>query len=398
MTTDSELPRFPFCPRGDVLHAQYRELQEHRPITRVLTPAGDQAWLITGHDLAVRAFDDDRLSLVWGAVLDSAEQGAAGPAPNAAASAQAAHKTGPRREFLGAIAPPRVEALRPRARATARTLLDAVADSRQPADLFPTYAQALPLALTCLVLGMPLDEAHGLIDSIETAMPIREDPQVDYGANWTRMHDYFVSFLARPDLPDGAARRSRDTNAARPPDERLDDDVLAEILAWFFGASHVGAVSVLAHSIVSLLDQRTAWDRLCEQGAAPRPAVEELLRHSLFLHNGLPRVATADIELGGVTIRAGDRVLISADTANRDPAAFPDPHRIDLTRNGGAHLAFGRGTYYCPGSALGRMGLQVAVEELTRRFPTMRLAVPPGEIEWRDDLLDRRPVAIPVTW
>nr|AKR54046.1 cytochrome P450 [Nocardiopsis sp. CMB-M0232] len=398
MPPDETPPRFPFSHRGDALGPEYRDLQEHRPIARVLTPTGERAWLVTDHTLAVRAFEDDRLSLVRAAAPGSPRQTVQAMPADAIASMSAIEHAGLRKEFLAAISPPRVVEMRPWARTTARAMLDSLAAADRPADLFRHYAEALPLAHTCRVLGMPFDDAAPLIERVETAMPIRERPAVDYAANWAGLHGYFLSLLARADLPDGAVRRYRENNDARPPEQRVDDHVLAETLAWFFGASHIGAVSVLAHTLVSLLAQRDAWDRLCELRAAPGPAVEELLRHSLFLHNGLPRVATDDVDLGGVTIGAGELVLISADTANRDPAAFPGPDRIDLDRDTRGHLAFGRGANYCPGSALGRMTLQVAIEELTRRFPTMYLAVPLGEIEWRDDLLDRRPVAIPVRW
>ncbi|MFC4566058.1 cytochrome P450 [Nocardiopsis mangrovi] len=398
MPPDETPPRFPFSHRGDALAPEYRDLQENRPIARVLTPTGERAWLVTDHALAVRAFEDDRLSLARAAAPDAPRQTVRAMPPDAIASMNAIKRAGLRREFLAAIAAPRVARMRPWARTTARAMLDRLAGAGPPADLFRPYAEALPLAHTCRVLGMPFDDAAPLIGLVETAMPIRERTTADYAANWAELHGYFLSLLARADLPDGAVRRYRANNAARPPGRRVDDDTLAETLAWFFGASHVGSVSVLAHTLVSLLAQRDAWDRLCELRAAPGSAVEELLRHSLFLHNGLPRVATDDVELGGVTIGAGELVLISADTANRDPAAFPGPDRIDLDRDARGHLAFGRGTNRCPGSALGRATVRVAIEELVRRLPTMRLAVPLGEIEWRDDLLDRRPVAIPVRW
>ncbi|MFC4566059.1 cytochrome P450 [Nocardiopsis mangrovi] len=397
--SDSEaLPCFPFSHRGDALSPRYRELQRNRPVTRVLTRAGDPAWLITSHELAVRALQDDRLSVEPFAA--PADPGRDVPAiPTKVLSALTAiREAGLHKVFMKAIAPPKARKLQPWVRATARARLDAIAAGPQPADLFSSYARALPVALTGHVMGIPGDDAAALSESSLAGLIRLNAIGADDTVDAAQAHDYFRAVLARPGLPDGIVRRFREHNAARPPAERVDDDRLADACVNVLGAGHFGAVAVLANTFVDILGDRPTWDRLCAAQHVTSAALEELLRYALVQHGGMPRVATEDVEIGGATIRAGELVLISADTADRDPAAFPGPDRVDLDRDGQGRLASGRGTHDFPGSALSRMAVRVAVEELTRRFPTMRLAVPVGELEWRADLLSRLPAAIPVTW
>ncbi|WP_378742955.1 cytochrome P450 [Nocardia brasiliensis] len=112
----------------------------------------------------------------------------------------------------------------------------------------------------------------------------------------------------------------------------------------------------------------------------------------------LPRYARADIELGDVTIRAGDLVLLDITAANIDPRAFTEPDRFDVTRAPNHHLAFGHGPWHCIGAPLARMQLQVVFAGLVTRFPTLRLAVPVSRIPVTASVLDRGIAELPVTW
>ncbi|WP_219518187.1 cytochrome P450, partial [Nonomuraea ceibae] len=127
-------------------------------------------------------------------------------------------------------------------------------------------------------------------------------------------------------------------------------------------------------------------------------AVEELLRY-LSVAKTFMRVALEDVELGGHTIKAGSTVIVSINTANRDPERFPDPHKLDLRRQDGGHLAFSHGIHQCLGQQLARVELRVALPALLQRFPTLRLAVPAGEIPLRPEAADIYGVkSLPVTW
>jgi cytochrome P450 len=129
-------------------------------------------------------------------------------------------------------------------------------------------------------------------------------------------------------------------------------------------------------------------------------AVEELLRFVPLAPTAaaLPRYATRDVEVGAVTVRAGQPVLTAQAAANRDPRAFRDPDRFDVTREPRPHLAFGYGTHHCVGAELARMELRVALAALLAGFPDLRLAVPADALVWRSGLAVRGPLTLPVTW
>jgi len=116
------------------------------------------------------------------------------------------------------------------------------------------------------------------------------------------------------------------------------------------------------------------------------------------VHLGINRRALCDVELGGQLIRAGETVLAAVSAANWDPDRFPAPDRLDLHRDGASHVAFGHGVHQCLGQQLARMELAVAFTELTRRFPSPRLAVPVDQVPMRDSMLTYDPDRLPVTW
>jgi biflaviolin synthase len=129
-------------------------------------------------------------------------------------------------------------------------------------------------------------------------------------------------------------------------------------------------------------------------------AIEESLRFAPFAGTeGLPWVATREVDLGGVRIRQGDAVYVNFSAANRDETVWPDGEKLDFNRAyHQPNLAFGYGIHHCIGAPLARMELQIAAETVLRRFSGLRLAVPEEDITWTEGLLIRRIVALPVTW
>jgi pentalenolactone synthase len=113
---------------------------------------------------------------------------------------------------------------------------------------------------------------------------------------------------------------------------------------------------------------------------------------------GIPRYARADLGIGGVTVRAGELVLLDIGAANHDPAVFADPDRFEVTREAAHNLTFGHGARYCIGAALARIELQVAFTQLAERFPSMRLAAPVAELRLNTDVLTGGLSRLPVTW
>lgn len=110
------------------------------------------------------------------------------------------------------------------------------------------------------------------------------------------------------------------------------------------------------------------------------------------------RVALEDIEIAGQTVRAGEGLIMPNEIANRDPDAFPDPGRLDITRDARRHVAFGFGVHQCLGQPLARMELQVVYSTLYRRIPTLKLATEPDRVPFKYDGLVYGVYELPVTW
>jgi cytochrome P450 len=127
-------------------------------------------------------------------------------------------------------------------------------------------------------------------------------------------------------------------------------------------------------------------------------AVEELMRYLSIIQNGQRRVATDDIEIAGETIRGGEGIIIDLAPANWDAAAYPEPDRLDLTRDAGQQLGFGYGRHQCVGQQLARAELQIVFHTLVRRIPSLRLATPFDEIPFKHDRLAYGVYELPVAW
>ncbi len=127
-------------------------------------------------------------------------------------------------------------------------------------------------------------------------------------------------------------------------------------------------------------------------------AVEELLRYLTIGHIGPQRAAIEDVEIEGVLIKKGQAVMMSLPAANRDPAHFEDPERLDITKPAGGHIAFGHGVHGCLGQQLARLEMRIAYPALFGRFPGLRLAVPPGEVPTKQDMFVYGVHSLPVEW
>jgi cytochrome P450 len=191
-----------------------------------------------------------------------------------------------------------------------------------------------------------------------------------------------------------------DLLAARDGDDRLSDEDLFGFIYDLLGAGSMPVTAEIVHVLLGALREPERMQRLRDQPALVRTAVEELLRHSQSAGGGLGsvRLATADVEIGGVLIRAGDPVIPSLNAANLDEAAFTDADKVNLARAHNPHLAFGYGIHECIGAQIGRIELQSLLAGLARRFPNVRLAAPEQELAWLPVPVFRTPLVLPVVW
>jgi cytochrome P450 len=345
------------------------------PIARVRTPTGDEVWLVTGYASARLVLTDPRFSRAAAVRPGAARINSANPAPSSIMSTDAAQHTRLRRVVAGAFSPRRVAALDSEISLRVDDLLDRITAAGPPADLVSAFAAPLPVAVITKLLGVP-DSDH---DRLRAWAGVLFDVSVSSPADKARRGYALFAYMA--DL----LERKR----AEP-----DDDLLSTLIA----AHDAGTISHpelvdLALAVLTAGYETTVAQIGLSVLSYLRSPTPELLDDATG-----PRVATVDVELEGVTLRAGEAVVASLLHANVDPAVFDDPQRLCPAGRGSAHLTFGHGEHYCLGAGLARLQLQIAVPSLLRRLPGLRLVDAPDAVAWYEGLATCGLTRLLATW
>ncbi|MDQ1514975.1 MAG: hypothetical protein QOE80_805 [Actinomycetota bacterium] len=302
-----------------------------------------------------------------------------------------------------AFTPRRVAALRPRIELIAATLLDeALARGDGRLDIIGDLSFPLPMTVVGDALGVPQgDWAHfrqwseDLSKAVDS--PGDEVAAAAGAAGIQGMFDYFKELAAdrRRQGVDGADDLLGAMIAAADDDgQRMNEWDMLAICTELAVAGHETTTNAVAKGIIGLMDQRDRWDELrADPDNLLDGAVEEILRWTAPVQRQRWRWATRDVELDGRRIERGQSVVSILAAANRDPAEFPDPDRIDFTRPRGGHLTFGYGPHFCLGAALARLELRVSLNVLLDRLPDMELEAPEA-IPWRPNHVLPGPAAV----
>jgi cytochrome P450 len=391
-----DLLDFPFSWRGDQLPGEVEELRTGTPVRRVRTIAGDEAWLVSSYDLCKQVLEDPRFSLKDTSAPGVPRQYALTIPPEVVNNMGNITGAGLRKAVLKALNP-KSPGLVEWMRSYAAELVDGLVGEGAPADLRGGFADPYSAGMHCRILGIPQADAPRLMRSLDIAFMNSACPVAGARLNWDRVIAYMTERLDDPAttglMAELAALR------ADPEYGHLTDEMLATVGVTMFGAGVISTSGFLTMALVSLIQHPDLQAELIADPGKIPAAVDELLRINLSIGDGLPRLATADVRLGDVEVRAGDLVLVLVEGANFDPDAFPDPHTVDLGReNATAHLSFGGGRHYCPATALGRRHAELALEVLLERLPGLRLAVPIEQLVWRTGFMKRIPERLPIMW
>lgn len=298
-----------------------------------------------------------------------------------------------------AFTPRRVEAMRNVIESIANKLIDKVASAGRM-DMLADFASPFPAIVTATMLGVPVEDHRQLgawvIDLAEVLGNFQHHP--DRVAEIVQSMEDFKSYVA--------ARMEEERRAptdgliyalmtAEVDGHRLsDDEVIANTIITLIGG-HETTTNLIASGFLTLLGDPDSFEQLRTHPEAVASAVEELLRfESPVQHTA--RIAPADMQLGGKTIKKGSRVVVALAAANRDPNRFPDPDRLDLLRPDNRHLAFGWAAHFCFGAPLARMEGQIAFNTLLRRLA--RPALLDHKLEWRANVGLRGLTALNITF
>jgi hypothetical protein len=279
-----------------------------------------------------------------------------------------------------AFTPRVVEALRGHVEAIVKGLLDRVADQER-VDVIEALAYPLPVTVISELLGVPAGDTEQIkewsrdvaraLDAI--ALPIAPEV-IERGSQATEAIAGYFRALADerrqrpgPDLLSGLVQ-------AEEAGDRLNERELLATCLLLYVAGHETTVNLVGNGLLAILRHPEERRRLEADPTLLPAAVEELLRYDGPVQR-TGRMAAVDAEIAGVPIPAGALVLGLVGAANRDPAHFAEPDRLDLKRDEPGHLAFGAGIHYCLGASLARLEAQVAIGAILRRFPALTLAV-----------------------
>jgi cytochrome P450 len=395
-TADQYIMQFPL-PSSDSIYdpaAELGQLREHAPVARVKTPDGQPTWLVTGHAEVRRVLTDPRFSRAK-AVAGGASAELSVLTTETLISMDPPEHTRLRKLLAHAFSQRQMARLRPRVATLVNQLLDDLIAGPPPADLIERFSMPLPLHAISELLGVP--QEYRVQCTIWTATMLgtgQQDSQLMQEAL-----DGFASIIAgkRAEPDDGLISA---LIAARDQHDRLSERELLTVTVALVLGGHETTTHVINLSLLTLLRYPDQMALLRSNPAILPTAVEELVR---FIQLGgrdvlLPRIATEDIELGGVTVPAGDALMCAWTVANRDPAAFPDPDRLDPTRIDNPHLGFGAGVHHCVGAQMGRLILHEALHGLLQRLPRLELAVPVSELRFKPDQFLRSLECLPVSW
>lgn len=366
--------------RGDDLTRLYHQLRAVAPVWRAPVERLGRPWVVTRHADAIALLREARL-VKDERVIGLSGVGAGGPFIEML-----------RRQFAF-VGPPRhtqlrglvnraftrrsVDALRPAIVALVDDLLDALAP-RGRMDVVADYAAHVPVAVICQLLGAPVEDVPRVADWSATFSRRADEGEVLDAEMEKRGDEATLAFADYvQSLLDARRRSPSDDLLTRLLEVQRDDPGLtdADIVATsilLFQAGWETTANLIAKATLALLRHPEEYARLGREPALAGSATEELLRYDTSVQL-TTKFAAEDIAFHGRTIREGEPVSFVWAAINRDPARFPDPDRLDLSRKDVDHHSFGMGANFCLGARLARLEIEIAMGALARRLPALRL-------------------------
>jgi cytochrome P450 len=390
---------YPFLTEpGLALDPRYAELRENCPVAEVDLPYGGSAWLVTGYSECRAVLVDPRFSRARATDPSTPRFTARSLPAGMLQNLDPPDHTRLRRIVAQAFTAHRVNKLRQRVAELTSELLDDVRAHGAGADLVEMLAFPLPLRVICELLGVPYADRGKFRHWSDGFLSTTSLSPTEAEGRATKLFGYIHDLVERQRREPQDNLLGKIVRAADGEGAVSEAEMVMLGVVILVGGYETTACQI-ANSLYVLLSEPKRYERLRGDLDLVPLAVAELMRFiPLGSAGSFPRVATADVTVGGVTIRAGDAVVTHAGSANRDRRIFPNAEELDFARADNPHLGFGHGAHHCLGSRLATMELQVMLRSVLGRLPGLRLAVPEAEIPWRMGTILRAPVALPVTW
>jgi cytochrome P450 len=399
------LPQFnPFDPQFIANpHAFYARVRETARVQPASLPDGQTVWLLTQYADVEAAFADPRL-VKEPRNARSPEELARMPVRPVATeyirtnmlARDPPDHTRLRRLVSKAFTPRRVEQLRPRVQDIADALLDTIA-ARGRMDLVGEYAFPLPITVIAEMLGIPAadrDQFRDWSNATLAAMPPQPagPAAVEAAEGLRRYLEPLFEERRRTPTEDLIAGLVQVEEAG----DKLSKQELQAMVYLLLVAGYETTANLIGSGMLALLQHPDQLAKLLADPALLPSAVDELLRFCSPVATATLRYAAENVVMSGAVIPKGDMVLLIIAAANRDPARFPCPDALDITRPDNKHLAFGQSIHYCLGAPLARLEGEIALGTLLRRLPDLRLDVTLEAVNWRPSFFVRGLANLPV--
>ncbi|GAA2311129.1 cytochrome P450 hydroxylase [Streptomyces violaceusniger] len=376
-------------------------VRKEQPVSRLSIPGGGHAWVVTRYEDAKAVLSDPRFSRdihVHYELISKLTGAALTPPPehaNHLANLEPPRHTPLRKAISYAFTPRRADAMRPRIEQVADDLLEKLADKPR-ADLITGYADPLPVIVIAALMGVP---ASAWPDFLTWSAQLRATPPTDPAADRTvkELSAYMADLIAAKEKEPGDDLISALVHAE--PDRKLTGtEILSTSFALMTGGNDTTA-SLIGGALAALLTHPGERAELLASPGRWGARMDELVRYVSPITNTLQRATLEPVEIGGVTIPAGEIVIISVISTNRDRDQFPEhPDTLDLARPKPSHLSFGHGIHFCSGAHLAKLMTEVAVRRLFARFPDVRLAIDPTALRYEQSMVVRPLESLPVEW
>ncbi|GIG69974.1 cytochrome P450 [Phytomonospora endophytica] len=373
------------------------ELRETEPISRLAFPDGHVGWLVTSYALIRRILADQRFSSRQELRHFPLEHPMAREPQPPAAPGMFIRMDGEdhshyRRLLTGQFTVRRMKALEPRVQEFIDGCLDALEAAGPGADLVEHFALPIPSLVICELLGVPYAERGRFQQNSKLLMRL-DSGGADVWAAVAAMREFLGELVTAK-----KAEPTDDILGGLCATGELSDEELVNMGFLLLVAGHETTANMLGLGTFALLTHPEELAKFKADPGLVDGAVEELLRWLSIIQYGATRAALEDVDLDGVRISEGECLVLSVQGANRDPERFADADSLDVSRSAQGHLSFGHGVHQCLGQQLARVEMRLGYSSLFRRFPGLRLAVPPAEVPTRTDMVIYGVHELPVEW
>lgn len=349
------------------------------PVSKLPVPFGLNLWLVTGYEEAkavlgdAKTFSNDFTNLVGKTSARPDDN------PGGLGFADPPVHTRLRKLLTPEFTMRRLARLKPEIESIVNGCLDRMAEADGPVDLVEEFALPIPSLVICELLGVPYSDRNEFQRLAVQRFDLFGGASASLGAVSESL-EYLLTVVAKERKNPGDGLLGM---IIKEHGDEIEDRELAGLADGVLTGGFETTASMLSLGALVLLRDQETFKRIHDDDEPVHGFVEELLRYLTVVQVAFPRFAREDVEVGGVTIKKGDMVVVSLSGANRDEKLGQSLEIFDGTRPPMSHLAFGYGVHRCVGAELARMELRTAYPALVRRFPSMRLAVPMEELEFR---------------